>query len=314
MATSYDEPPSFDSKTFIEDKKMFDEHLIQYSHDPRKYNEELVDKFKPFAERFLALSFPAQTRKDNIGIFIVDWYIKINIIKENDYTNFDSYYFLLLANIMINLDEYMENFGPIFLLSILAGFEESGVTGLWAIGKKNGLPLVDAIIKYKLQNTYTKNTVIDHFGNTVIGLCIKEQYPELKEIGKLTNVPIIEKPSIIVSKEFKIGMWKKPVASKTQKSKYTLSRAAVAAAAASVAPASVVPAASATLKTKTPCIHGVNCFRTKNKTHRQEYSHPMDITVGGAKRKTHKMKKTNKRKKTHKKKKTNKGKKHSKRK
>lgn len=313
MATSYDEPPSFDSKTFIEDKKMFDEHLIQYSHDPRKYNEDLVDKFKPFAERFLALSFPAQTRKDNIGIFIVDWYIKINIIKENDYTNFDSYYFLLLANIMINLDEYMENFGPIFLLSILAGFEESGVTGLWEIGKKNGLPLVDAIIKYKLQNTYTKNTVIDHFGNTVIGLCIKEQYPELKEIGKLTNVPIIEKPSIIVSKEFKIGMWKKPLAGKSQKSKYTLSKAAVAAAAAS---ASVAPAASATLKTKTPCSHGAACFRTKNPVHRAEYSHPMDITVGGAKRKrkTYKNNNTHKKRKTHKKRNTHKRKKHSKRK
>lgn len=303
MATSYDEPPSFDSKTFIKDKDMFDEHLIQYSHDPRKYNEELVDKFKPFAERFLALSFPAQTRKDNIGTFIVDWYIQITIIKVNDYTNFDSYYFLLLANIMINLDEYMEIFGPIFLLSILAGFEESGVTGLWAIGRKNGLPLVDAIIKYKLQNTYTKNTVIDHFGNTVIGLCIKEKYPELKKIGKLTNVPIIEKPSIIVSKEFKIGMWKKPVASKTQKSKYTLSRAAVAAAAASVAPAA--------RKTKTRCTHGAACYRTHNLEHTSKFSHPADedeSTAGGAKRKT------NKRKKTHKKKKTNKGKKHTKRK
>jgi len=226
--------------------------------------------------------------------------------KATYYSPVNRLYFLFLINLYCNYQTYVKEYtwlGDYFLFLC----DQIGLTGIFAINEKLYMELCGDCDENSRGNY--------EIGNGYFLLSNSSIRTDLKDIPPTDQKTQRDRMSTFMTTARRIQI-KTNKAFKSKKTRHnTLSKSVVAAAAASAAPT-----------VREPCIHGVNCFRTKNTAHTSKFSHPLPKTVveedddeemshaGGAKRKTHKKKKLHKKHKTHKKKKTNKKKKHTKRK
>lgn len=89
---------------------------------------------------------------------------------QNLQINYESFYFILLANIVENINEYMDQYGADFLIQLLQTFDETSCTGFFETP-------VGSFYAQKLKECRTQRTGErdDHFiiSNTAIQDCIK---------------------------------------------------------------------------------------------------------------------------------------------
>lgn len=221
------------------------------------------------------------------------------------YSPVNRLYFLFLVNLYCNYKIYHKKYD--WLETFLFLCDQIGLTGIFAINEKLYMELCGKCDKNSRGGYEIGN---GHF--LLSNSSIKVNFEAMTDTEQKTQR---DRMSTFMTTARRMQT-KTDKAFKSKKTRHnTLSKSVVAAA-----------AASAAATVREPCIHGVNCFRTKNTAHTSKFSHPLPKTVveeedddemshaGGAKRKTHKNKKTHKTKKTYKNKKTNKKKKHTKRK
>jgi hypothetical protein len=162
-------------------------HLKKYSHP--KYNEEMIADFKSKADTFLDESY--KHFQPSTQMFDHEWTCGILIIKAPTvtklttvsqttaavkayYKSFESYYFLLIANIFLHLEEYCANpkyvNGPAYLRQLLFTFEEQSVTGTYTVS-----PISEVGLKLEaFKKTYPElDFDPTKFDNTTIRACIK---------------------------------------------------------------------------------------------------------------------------------------------
>jgi hypothetical protein len=158
------------------------EHLQRFRH--RKYNPVEIEKFKPAADEFLEVSYP-YFNTETKSSFADEWLCDMYRIKQdaNDifdpktnrvnaaYDEYESYYFLLIANIFLHLEEYYEQYGYDYLYIMLFLFDQLSVTGSYTVPP-------DSEVGIKLQafkETYPKldfdETKLD---NSTIFACLKQ--------------------------------------------------------------------------------------------------------------------------------------------
>lgn len=106
-------------------------HFQEYSHPIGG----LTKIFKKCTDDFIRLTYSLfQKYKQNFPneffILIIDY------LKETDFTNYNSLYFNILANLSLHADYYSNKYSnKIFWNSLLVGMEESAVTGMFDISK-----------------------------------------------------------------------------------------------------------------------------------------------------------------------------------
>jgi hypothetical protein len=117
------------------------EHFKEFSHPSNKYSDGDIAAFKDDTDRFLSLSY--RIYEQNGGQFSDAWISKISArtgddntqFAQSEYDKYDSFYFLLLANIIMNLGKYEQIYTPEFLKYLLISFESADATGLFDVNR-----------------------------------------------------------------------------------------------------------------------------------------------------------------------------------
>jgi hypothetical protein len=149
-------------------------HFEECSHSIH-YCEGDIKAFKPDTDKFLDNSF--EIYNIEYQNFSQAWHTKISArtgdestqFAQSDYRKHDSFYFLLLANIMTHLEEYITNYGTDFLIFLLGTFESDDATGFYTLDDKTKPP--KSAISQKLKNCGVREWWL--LGNTTIKECVK---------------------------------------------------------------------------------------------------------------------------------------------
>ena len=147
-------------------------HFEECSHSIH-YCEGDIKAYKPDTDRFLDNSFEIynSNKRGEYQNFSQAWHTKISArtgdestqFAQSDYSKHDSFYFLLLANIMTHLKEYVDKYGTKFLIFLLGTFESDDATGFYTLKK-------DSAIAQKLQTCGVREWWL--LGNTTIKECV----------------------------------------------------------------------------------------------------------------------------------------------
>ena len=150
------------------------DHSSKFSH-PNKYSMCDISFFKIDADAFLNNSYTIYNC--NKEDFSREWYSEMSArrgakneqIATMEYDKYDSLIFLILANIIVNIEEYIELYGGKFLMSITSALESSDNTGLFYIDPRTELGKI--MTKYSPKDPYTHK--IDYrLGNSTIHLMV----------------------------------------------------------------------------------------------------------------------------------------------
>lgn len=153
------------------------EHFKEFSHT-HNYKKGDIQEFKTDTDKFIKNSY--NIYKANNNQFSLEWIKKIsertgNTDDETGYTfdqfaqsifnDYSTFYFLFLANVILNIDRYIEKTDYDFLINLFQEFESTDATGLYRI--KNHTEIGKIITKwaederknidYKLGNTTIQN-------------------------------------------------------------------------------------------------------------------------------------------------------------
>ena len=110
-----------------------DKHYAEYSHPSIHHIEDIL-KYEECAVEFLLSS--RKLYDNNNRKLPKEWYIIIQkYLKDSDYTNHDSLYFYIIANIACNFKYFIKRFGRNFMNAVLIGMEEHAVTGMYEVKK-----------------------------------------------------------------------------------------------------------------------------------------------------------------------------------
>jgi hypothetical protein len=149
-------------------------HAAKFSH-PHNPNVCDIHKFKDETDNFLKNSY--NIYKCHHNAFSLPWYTEVSANRGSphrqlatmEYNRYDSLIFLMLANILLNLKEYLALYKKDFLLVLMQALEASDNTGLFKIepesplGKiftKNAAPDPDTgKIDYRLGNTTIRGII-----------------------------------------------------------------------------------------------------------------------------------------------------------
>ena len=153
------------------------EHFSKCSH-PIRFCKGDIAAFKPNTDRFLSNSL--KIYKANKNDFSLEWLREVGArrgdesiqLAQSNFKKYDSFYFLLLANIIINLEDYVDNqhYTPKFLYNLLRTFESADATGLFKVDKESE-------IAKKLKSGGLDDQESLLLGNTTIQKCIEHLYP-----------------------------------------------------------------------------------------------------------------------------------------
>lgn len=157
-------------------------HLQRFRH--RKYNPVEIEKFKPAADEFLAVSY-SYFNTETKSSFADEWLCDMYRIKQdaNDiidpktkrvnaaYDEYESYYFLLIANIFLHLEEYYEQYGYDYLYIMLFLFDQLSVTGSYTVPPDSEVGIKLQAFKETYPNLDFDETKLD---NSTIFACIKQ--------------------------------------------------------------------------------------------------------------------------------------------
>ena len=146
------------------------EHFEKCAH-PFHYCAGDIAEFKQNTDYFLAKTFKIyQHHHEHVktnALFSDEWISEVGArrgdttlqLAQSDFSRYDSFYFYLLANIMINLEEYVDKYTPKFLYDLLGTFESADATGLFKLNKESPIAQkmascgLDAVESLLLSNT-----------------------------------------------------------------------------------------------------------------------------------------------------------------
>ena len=149
-------------------------HSSKFSH-PKNYSMCDISLFKIDTDTFLNNSYTIY--ECNKGTFSLAWYTEMSAqrglpnkqLATMEYDKYDSLIFLILANIIVNIKEYIAHYGAEFLNYMTNSLEASDNTGLFYI--KPETPLGKIMTKYSPKDRDTHK--IDYrLGNSTIRLMI----------------------------------------------------------------------------------------------------------------------------------------------
>jgi hypothetical protein len=158
-----------------------------------------IERFKEDTDRFLLNTY--NIYRCNGNDFSIIWHIEVSAdrgepkkqLKTFIFNEYDTFMFYMLANIALNLDDYIEYFGEEFLGNMLFAFETNDNTGLFPIEKnerlksffeKNaGIERDTGRIDYRLSNTTLRAIVDSRLKKKEMGGS-KKTYKRTKKRGK----------------------------------------------------------------------------------------------------------------------------------
>ena len=157
------------------------------------YCEGDVRTFKPDTDRFISDSYAIYAANANAygGQFSIGWNTVVSSrtgdettqLAVSDFTQHTSLFFLLLANIILNIYEYINEYidkpyGEEFLKTIMHAIEGADTTGLFPLNTENK---TDALIATILQQNGENDL---RLGNTTIKNCIVNIIAKMKATGQ----------------------------------------------------------------------------------------------------------------------------------
>lgn len=140
-----------------------EKHFAQYYH-PSTHRIKDINKFKECTTEFLLSS--RKLYDSNNKNLPDEWYIIIQrYLKESDYTDQDTLYFYIIANIACNFKYFLKRFGKYFMSKVLLGMEAEAVTGMYKV--KIGSPVQQCLFDLGIGqepdgNYYISNTTLEH--------------------------------------------------------------------------------------------------------------------------------------------------------
>jgi hypothetical protein len=177
--------------------KYYNERITS-GESRQKYNQLMISNFKNkgMVDNFLTESYKRFTKVENKTTLDDEWLCNIYIIKRdaNDiknkdgriigyhYNEYESYYFLLIANIFLHLEEYCAKYGKdygidyarSFLIQVLTSFEEQSVTGTYTVPTSSEVGLKLKAFKETYPELYFDPTKFD---NTTIKVFLTKMKP-----------------------------------------------------------------------------------------------------------------------------------------
>jgi hypothetical protein len=162
-------------------------HVASFSHK-HHCGERDIELFKKDTDRFLKNTYNIYTCNEG---FSQKWYIEISARRGEEgeqiytaiYNEFHRLNFFILANVVLHVEEYVQEYGKQFLLDIFQAFESSDNTGLFPIEKY--VPIREKFTEYATKQPIGNPPIdsIDYrLGNTTISDIIKnEKIPDKEE-------------------------------------------------------------------------------------------------------------------------------------
>ena len=160
-------------------------HFTECSH-PKQYCEGDIAIFKEDTDNFIANSFTIYNKSEHINKSLSKpWYDRIknqpektiDQFSQSNYKIYNSFYFLLLANIALHLDEYIDQYTSKFMSILLFSLEDSGVTGLFQVKSKSTIGTILLGCEVRIDNGKL------YLSNTTLKECIKNKEEEESTAG-----------------------------------------------------------------------------------------------------------------------------------